>query len=131
MDALKATGTTDLLTLTTETEMDFLGVSSLPARAHALGFAHRWAPIPDNGLPESSVARQLAQSVAELVRGSRSVVVHCRGGLGRSGTIAALALIELGIPTEDAIVRVRRARGPKAIDPGVQEIFVRTYRPSG
>jgi protein-tyrosine phosphatase/nicotinamidase-related amidase len=128
MAALKGAETTDLLTLITDSEMELLGVSSLPERARALGFEHRWVPIPDNAVPDPLVARQLARSVAQLARDGRSVVVHCRGGLGRSGTVVALALIELGVPTDEAIVSVRRARGPMAIDPGLQEIFVRTYR---
>jgi protein-tyrosine phosphatase len=38
------------------------------------------------------------------------VVVHCRGGLGRSGLVAASVLVALGHPSGEAIRIVRVAR---------------------
>ena len=37
------------------------------------------------------------------------MLLHCRGGLGRAGTIAARLLVELGVQPDDAIRRVRDA----------------------
>ena len=38
-----------------------------------------------------------------ILRRGSDVLVHCRGGLGRAGTIAARLLIELGMKPETAI----------------------------
>ena len=38
------------------------------------------------------------------------MVVHCRGGLGRSGLVAASVLVALGHPSGEAIRIVRVAR---------------------
>ena len=38
-----------------------------------------------------------AQSGTTL-RSGRDVLVHCKGGLGRAGTIAARLMVELGTP---------------------------------
>jgi ADP-ribosyl-[dinitrogen reductase] hydrolase len=57
-----------------------------------------------------------------LVNGGR-VLVHCKGGLGRAGTIAARLLVELGEKPENAIAQVRLVR-IMAIETGVQEDHV-------
>jgi ADP-ribosyl-[dinitrogen reductase] hydrolase len=56
--------------------------------------------------------------------GGHDVLVHCRGGLGRAGTIAARLLVELGMEPAEAIARVRAVR-PGAIETPEQERFVR------
>ena len=61
-----------------------------------------------------------------MIKQGDNVLVHCRGGLGRSGTIAALLLIEFGLPNDQAIIKVRIAR-PGAIDIAEQEEYVRRY----
>ncbi|MDQ0323699.1 protein-tyrosine phosphatase [Pararhizobium capsulatum DSM 1112] len=58
-----------------------------------------------------------------LVRSGRDVVVHCRGGLGRAGTIGARLLIELGMEPATAIRQVRAVR-PGAIETSDQEDYV-------
>ena len=52
------------------------------------------------------------------------MLVHCRGGLGRAGTIAARLLVELGERPDEAIRRVREVR-PGAIEREFQEPHVR------
>jgi protein-tyrosine phosphatase len=54
--------------------------------------------------------------------GSR-VLVHCRGGLGRAGTVSARLLVELGVPPVEAIRQVRRVR-VGAIETAAQERYV-------
>jgi ADP-ribosyl-[dinitrogen reductase] hydrolase len=55
--------------------------------------------------------------------GGESIVVHCRGGPGRTGVIAARLLIELGESPQRALSRVRAAR-PGAVENREQEIYV-------
>jgi ADP-ribosyl-[dinitrogen reductase] hydrolase len=50
-------------------------------------------------------------------------VIHCLGGLGRTGTIAGRLLVELGSDPETAILQVRRAR-PGTIQSIMQECYV-------
>ncbi len=58
-----------------------------------------------------------------LLRKGRDVLVHCKGGLGRAGTIAARLLIELGMEPATAIDRVRAVR-PGAIETPEQKQYV-------
>ena len=63
----------------------------------------------------------------EEIKGSLSagerVLLHCRGGLGRAGTVAARILVEFGYAPDVAIEEVRRAR-PGSIENSVQERYV-------
>jgi protein-tyrosine phosphatase len=54
------------------------------------------------------------------------VLVHCAAGLGRTGTLAALLLVEGGLEPEAAIARVRQAR-PGTLETADQEAFVRRW----
>jgi ADP-ribosyl-[dinitrogen reductase] hydrolase len=55
-------------------------------------------------------------------------VVHCRGGLGRAGTVAACLLIEFGTSPAEAITLVQTQR-PGAIETMAQENYVRAVQP--
>ncbi len=55
----------------------------------------------------------------DVLRPGSNVVVHCKGGLGRAGTIASRLLIELGTDPETAGTKVRQAR-PGAIETAPQ-----------
>ena len=61
------------------------------------------------------------------MREGKNVVVYCRGGLGRTGTVAGCVLVALRRHTaEDAIKTVRKAR-KGTIQAHEQEEFVRRF----
>ena len=62
----------------------------------------------------------------DLIEGM-NIVLHCMGGKGRSGTIAAILLIEFGEKHEDAIEIVREKR-KGAIETKEQEDFILSYK---
>jgi protein-tyrosine phosphatase len=51
--------------------------------------------------------------------------MHCRGGSGRAGMIAARLLAETGVDLNEAMARVRAVR-PGGIETPAQEDWVRT-----
>ena len=63
-------------------------------------------------------------AIRDRLRSGFDVLIHCRGGLGRAGTIAARLLVELGMRPDAAVRRVRDARGPDAIETPAQEAHV-------
>jgi len=50
------------------------------------------------------------EELLQILRDDGRIVLHCRGGLGRTGTIAARLLVEFGMDPCDSIRRVRVAR---------------------
>ena len=62
----------------------------------------------------------------DLIDG-KNIVVHCMGGKGRSGTIAAILLIEFGENNKEVINIVRKKR-KGAIETKEQEDFILSYR---
>jgi len=82
------------------------------AAAASSGIAFRAFPIPDRGVPTSkeSVAELATEIITALDKG-RSVAVHCRQGIGRSGLIAGGILVATGKKPDAALQTVAEARG--------------------
>jgi protein-tyrosine phosphatase len=85
-------------------------------------------PIVDGSIPDKQFELEWKNSgplLGSLLRRGKDVLVHCRGGLGRAGTIAAWLLIDLGMEPQTAIANVRKVR-PGAIEPYTgQEEYVK------
>ncbi len=96
-------------------------------RAQALGMRVRSLPFPDGGIPMVDLAVPLVEELLHAASAGENVAVHCRAGLGRSGTIAACTLVAAGMDPDGAIAAVRRARGPATVERGDQEAFVERF----
>jgi protein-tyrosine phosphatase len=83
-----------------------------------------WHPVPDFGVPSPEEARQLFAELVERLQGGHRVIVHCAGGIGRSGTTAAALLVMLGMPLDDAIAHVRAHRPMAGPETGEQKDLV-------
>jgi len=87
-------------------------------------------PIVDVSTPDKYFEQAwdtAGETLRSLLQNGSNVLVHCRGGLGRAGTVAARLLIEVGMEPETAIAKVRKVR-PGAIETSEQEQFVRGVR---
>jgi len=84
------------------------------------GRASRWVhlPIDDFGTPSETV-HDAWPSVSETARhalsGGGRVLVHCRGGCGRSGMVVLRLMVECGEQPEPALERLRALR-PCAVE---------------
>ncbi len=69
----------------------------------------RWSfPIRDYSIPEDKVGYlELARQIADQLRSGVNTAIHCAGGIGRTGTLAALVLVQLGFTLDEALYRVR------------------------
>jgi ADP-ribosyl-[dinitrogen reductase] hydrolase len=74
----------------------------LPGRAE-----HFRRPIPDHGVPRAP--EHMADALAVLrkaLAAGRRVYVHCRAGIGRTGTVVACHLMDGGLEPRDALIRL-------------------------
>jgi protein-tyrosine phosphatase len=114
-----------LVTLLERAEIAELGDLEHEARRAGLSWIH--FPIPDMWVPgDMDAAHKLVARIVRVLERGHDVVVHCWGGLGRAGTIAASCLVAQGSPSEEAIALVRATR-EGAIQTAAQEQFVRDF----
>jgi atypical dual specificity phosphatase len=100
LDALKRLGVTLLVTLEEEFS---LPTGPLIER----GLRCRHFPIDDMRAPTVEAARALCEEIEALLGAGEVVAVHCRAGMGRTGTMLACQLIHRGDSALDALERAR------------------------
>ncbi|MFQ4139945.1 dual specificity protein phosphatase family protein [Nodosilinea sp. PGN35] len=104
-----------------------LGIATLLDDATALGIATENLPIVDDELPTSLEAfTALVDRIVAATAAGETVVVHCRGGGGRTGTVVAACLVKLGYSAEDAIAAVQQARSG-ALGVAAQRDFIHRF----
>ena len=116
---LRELKTTTLVCLLPDDELDFLKIAALPESAEQFGLAFRRFPFDDGGIPHDEPRfDEFLDELAGDFQKRAHLVIHCRGGLGRSGLVAACLLLRLGFceSAADAIRKVREARGPRAVE---------------
>jgi len=102
-----------LVTLMEEYELRQLGVEDIGERAGEIGLTWYHLPIQDVSIPDSEFEETwdvVSPILHKHLDAGEHVVIHCRGGLGRTGTIAARLLVESGETPQNALYRVRVAR---------------------
>jgi protein-tyrosine phosphatase len=124
---LRAQGVGCLALLVEDAELERWGDSDIGARASSYGIRVIRLPIPDGSAPPD--AESVRRLLAELRESRRTAnaAIACMGGVGRTGTLAACALVEGGASAADAIAAVRRIRHPEAVETDEQESFVTRY----
>lgn len=107
-----------VISMTTEAEQVAAGGMTLGTDIQSM--ASRWVhlPVPDYGVPPADVLLKWP-SVSHMARkalvGGGRVLVHCRGGCGRSGMVVLRLMIECGERPELALDRLRALR-PCAVE---------------
>ena len=126
LDAIQDWGAAAVVTLLEPKELVLLRVEHLGEEVNRRRMLWFHLPIADVSTPDDGFERNwdlAGDALRTLLRIGRDVLVHCRGGLGRAGTIAARLLTELGMEPAIAISRVRAVR-PGAIETQDQEKYV-------
>ncbi|TXM66861.1 ADP-ribosylglycohydrolase family protein [Methylobacterium sp. WL120] len=123
LEAISEWGASTVVSLIETPEIETLQVEAIGEECRRLGLTWIHLPIPDVSTPTEAFEASwvtVGEGLRSVLRNGFSITVFCKGGLGRSGTIAARLLTELGADPAEAIRIVREAR-PGAIETEAQE----------
>jgi protein-tyrosine phosphatase len=127
LDVIVGAGITRILCLASHEELERYGVRGLIRAYQGRGLAVFHLPVLDQRVPSTADMRAALDWVDEGLDAGEAVLIHCVGGLGRSGLAAAALLRTRGASSDEAVAEVRRARSPRAVETAEQEEFVRGF----
>ncbi|SEQ02110.1 protein-tyrosine phosphatase family protein [Thalassovita taeanensis] len=122
-----------LISLTTKAEMEARGAGTLgpDMQEHGTRWVH--LPVEDFGTPGPEVRGrwpEVSRAALSALRGGGRVLVHCKGGCGRSGMVVLRLMVEAGEEPQTALKRLR-ARRPCAVETQAQMDWALIPTPSG
>lgn len=104
-------GVAHVVSLLTSTEEVELGLEGEAAEVRAAGLGFTSLPIEDRSVPASRVDfMRTARMVLDLLMQGKSVLIHCRQGIGRSSLLAAAVLTLSGSNQNDAFEKIAHWR---------------------
>lgn len=120
--ALKAAGAEIVVTMMTQHELVEHQADTIPALCEELGMAWYHLPVEDGCAPEEPFAQAFAvhkTALLNAVNAGSTMVIHCHGGSGRTGLMAAILMLESGYEAADVKARIQSIR-PKSLTSPVQ-----------
>lgn len=81
-------------------------------------------PIKDFNLPEQKAYFSLLDSINDRLQKNQKIVIHCRAGIGRTGTVTAGVLLKNKIHTEDVFEYLSEVRTCEVPDTEEQRDWV-------
>lgn len=104
-------GVSSFVDLTQEGEKrDYINVAQQEARDLGLDIAIEYVrlSVPDFGVPNEQCMTSILDAIDGAASQGRKVYVHCRGGIGRTGTAVGCYLVRRGLSNEAALAQVNR-----------------------
>ena len=126
LDAIRHWGARTLVTLMESHELEALHVPTLGDVAETTGLDWLHLPIRDVSIPDKRFEHRwppVSTQLIDKLGRDESIVIHCKGGLGRTGLVAAVLLVHQGMSPDSALLKVREAR-PGAIETREQEDYL-------
>jgi ADP-ribosylglycohydrolase len=102
-----------VITLLTPVEMAAIGIPDLGPRLRAAGCDWLSLPLEDGTAPGAAWLdgwQREAPRLHHLLEAGGRILIHCRAGLERAPTLAALLMLSRGIPLGIALDRIATAR---------------------
>ncbi len=129
LSTLKKAGTDAVVTMLPDTEIKALDVASLGQEAKNFGMQWFQLPVEDDCAPEESFEVAFTEDKAPLlalIEKKATIAIHCKGGSGRTGLMAAILLLESGMQWEDVKTLVQSIR-PNALTLPVHLEFLQKH----
>ncbi|MBA2617399.1 MAG: dual specificity protein phosphatase family protein [Rubrobacter sp.] len=119
-----------LVSLIEDHEYERYEMEGYAEEAEASGIEVEEWPIRDVDIPLEEQVEEYADLVGRIIgflREGRNTVVHCRGGIGRTGTVVCSVLVGLGHGAEEAMQLASDARGDCVPETEGQKEYVREF----
>ena len=132
LEQLKAAGADAVITLMPKAEMASNGVTDIADLCSQSGLQWFHLPIEDEHAPERDFAlawQAQRLAVHQLLDDGKTIALHCKGGSGRTGLMAALLLVERGWSKDRAAAAVKALR-PNALSLRVHQDYVAELAPA-
>lgn len=126
LSQLKANGATAVITLMTSAELSHEGLQDFSPAVQAAGLDWFHLPVPDDDLPGADFDQAWHACYLELLQRlqtGEALALHCKGGSGRTGLVAAKLMLAAGHSPEDAIMAIQALR-PKAFSHPAQGSYI-------
>lgn len=117
LTTLQQAGASAIITLMPHSELTRDGVEEIAERCRVLDLAWFHLPVADEQVPLEDFEQAwpaASQQILDRLQAGQALAIHCKGGSGRTGLIAARLLIAAGLPPSEAIALVQALR-PKAM----------------
>ena len=123
-------GVSHIVCLLEDHEFRLLQIEDYEAQVEAHRFGLTRLPIRDVDVPSDiAEVESVVADILGLAQRGAAVVIHCRGGLGRAGTIGGCVLRAAGVDPDVAMQSLNDARGPNCPETNRQREFIRAFRP--
>lgn len=125
IDSLKKQRVDTLVSLLEKEEVSELGLRQEEVLCSNFNIAFISFPIKDRDIPAKGMAvKNLINTLQNSVVNDKSVVIHCRMGIGRSSIIAAAVMKKLGFKNDILFEHISKQRGLSVPDTREQERWV-------
>lgn len=127
---LKAAGAAALITLMPVHELTQNNADNIGAFCSEQGLAWFQLPIEDDCAPEHAFEQAFSANKAAilaLLQNGQTIAIHCKGGSGRTGLMAAILMMQLGYSKTEAQALVQQLR-PKALCHPVHQSYFATFK---
>lgn len=126
LKALKIEGVCSLLE---EREIKHIGLENEASLCKHLGIDFWHFPILDAQPPKNiAETHHLILDLVKHTKSGKKLILHCYGGIGRSGTIALAVLLHLGHDLEEMMKKATLIRGNHVPQTLSQENWLREYK---
>lgn len=123
---LKQAGATGIITLMADAELAENGASDLGLVCQQTGLQWYQLPVADDAAPAADFQAAWQQHAAEILQrlqAGETLAIHCKGGSGRTGLIAAQIVLAAGGELDMTIAAVQALR-PRALQQPAHLVYL-------